>query len=136
MSAVRRIIKRLIIIFVYLAILAAVGIGFYFLFRTKPTCTDKIQNQGEERVDCGGPCSRCEETPIIEDLRISEKGLIPEESAKYDALVRITNPNAQFGVAVFEYAFNLLDEIQSIFLACFRDKPVNHIPQNAKLPVR
>jgi hypothetical protein len=24
-----------------------------------PTCTDGIQNQGEERIDCGGPCPPC-----------------------------------------------------------------------------
>ncbi|NLR89750.1 family 31 carbohydrate-binding protein [Flammeovirga sp. SR4] len=26
-----------------------------------PSCTDGILNQGEERVDCGGPCAPCEE---------------------------------------------------------------------------
>ncbi len=25
-----------------------------------PTCLDKVQNQGEEGVDCGGPCKPCE----------------------------------------------------------------------------
>lgn len=25
----------------------------------EPTCTDGIQNQGEEDIDCGGPCSSC-----------------------------------------------------------------------------
>ncbi len=24
-----------------------------------PTCTDDIQNQGEDRIDCGGPCPAC-----------------------------------------------------------------------------
>jgi hypothetical protein len=26
-----------------------------------PTCDDKIQNQGEEGIDCGGPCDPCED---------------------------------------------------------------------------
>ncbi|MAG50118.1 hypothetical protein CL621_00575 [archaeon] len=25
----------------------------------KPTCSDGIQNQGEQEIDCGGPCNRC-----------------------------------------------------------------------------
>ncbi|UCD30429.1 MAG: S8 family serine peptidase [Planctomycetota bacterium] len=26
----------------------------------EPTCSDGIQNQGEDRIDCGGPCDSCE----------------------------------------------------------------------------
>ena len=53
--------KQIIIAFVYLIILAVIGTGFYFLFLkpTLPSCSDKIQNQGEAGVDCGGPCSLC-----------------------------------------------------------------------------
>ncbi|NLR91958.1 di-heme oxidoredictase family protein [Flammeovirga agarivorans] len=31
-----------------------------------PTCSDGIRNQGETRVDCGGPCAPCEEDPCGE----------------------------------------------------------------------
>lgn len=27
--------------------------------KPKPTCSDGIQNQGEQEIDCGGPCNRC-----------------------------------------------------------------------------
>ncbi len=26
----------------------------------EPTCSDSVQNQGEDRIDCGGPCAPCE----------------------------------------------------------------------------
>ena len=29
----------------------------------EPTCFDNIQNQGEEGVDCGGPCGQCKKCP-------------------------------------------------------------------------
>jgi hypothetical protein len=29
-------------------------------FCSEPTCDDGIQNQGEDRIDCGGPCLPCE----------------------------------------------------------------------------
>lgn len=110
MTFVGRNIKRLVIIFIYLVIFSLIGTGFYFLFRAKPTCSDKIQNQGEEGIDCGGPCAKCEEIPNIENITVTEKAIIPADSGKYDTLVKVTNPNSQFGVAKFDYSFNLTDE--------------------------
>ncbi len=34
---------------------------------TKPTCDDKILNQGEVAVDCGGPCQPCSKPPSCTD---------------------------------------------------------------------
>ena len=40
----------------------------------KPTCSDSIQNQGEEGIDCGGPCSRrCE----LKESKKELPGLVP-----------------------------------------------------------
>lgn len=109
MTPAHRNIKRLIIVFVYLVIFGLVGTGFYYLFRTAPTCTDRIRNQGEVGIDCGGPCAACIEIPNIENIKVLEKAIVPGEAGKYDALVKIINPNAQLGAARFDYSFNLLD---------------------------
>jgi hypothetical protein len=105
-----RIIKRIIIISVYVIIFVLLATAVYYLFRTKPTCTDKIQNQGEEGIDCGGPCAKCEPIPDIENIKIIQKAVIPASFGKYDALVKINNPNVQFGVASFGYSFDFSDE--------------------------
>jgi hypothetical protein len=109
MTSSQRTKKRLAIIFVYLVILGLVVTGFYYLFRTAPTCTDKIQNQKETGVDCGGPCTACEEMPNVENLKVIEKAIVPGGAGKYDVLVKIANPNSLLGAARFEYSFNLLD---------------------------
>lgn len=109
MTSSQRTIKRLVIIFAYLVMFSLVGTGFYYLFRTAPTCTDKIKNQKEAGVDCGGPCVVCEEMPNVENLKVIEKKIVPGEAGKYDALVRITNPNSLLGAARFDYSFNFLD---------------------------
>lgn len=109
MTPSSRTIKRLVIIFVYLVIFGLMGTGFYYLFRTKPTCTDKIQNQGEAGVDCGGPCAVCAEMPKADNLKVIEKAIVPGETGKYDALMKIVNPNSRLGAASFDYSFNLLD---------------------------
>ena len=109
MTSSQRTKKRLVIIFVYLVIFGLIGTGFYYLSRTAPTCTDKIQNQKETGIDCGGPCATCQEMPNAENLKVIEKAIVPGEAGKYDALVRITNPNSRLGAAKFDYSFNFLD---------------------------
>jgi translation elongation factor EF-1beta len=82
----------------------------YFALKAKPSCKDRIQNQGEENVDCGGPCSVCEKIPDAQNLKVVEKSIITEQPGKYDLLAQVENPNSQFGVASFEYEFDLKDE--------------------------
>lgn len=110
MTPFKRIIKRTVIILVYVAIILAVAMPLYFLFRADPTCDDGKINQGEEKIDCGWPCQKCEEIPDIENLEIVEKSLVPIGQGKYDALARIKNPNSLFGAASFDYSFEFLSE--------------------------
>ncbi|KKU42980.1 MAG: hypothetical protein UX56_C0001G0015 [Candidatus Azambacteria bacterium GW2011_GWD2_46_48] len=57
--------KQVIIAIFFLGILFFIGGGFYFAFRSPASCFDKIQNQGEEDIDCGGPCATaCEEKEL------------------------------------------------------------------------
>ncbi len=109
MTSTQRILKRTVIIFVYLVIFSAIFTLGYFIFRTPPTCQDLLKNQGEEGVDCGGPCAKCEPLPDIQNIKILEKSLIPTGASKYDALVKIENPNALFGIASLEYSMDFLD---------------------------
>ena len=52
-----------------------------------PTCNDKIENQGEEDVDCGGPCAvKCEDEGAVDN---DGDGLILSVE-----LQKGTNPNA------------------------------------------
>ncbi|OGI27636.1 MAG: hypothetical protein A2359_02935 [Candidatus Moranbacteria bacterium RIFOXYB1_FULL_43_19] len=109
MTSLQRSIKRAIIILVYIIIFSGIGTGAFFLFRTEPTCDDGKLNQGEEKADCGGPCQKCEEIPKIENAEILEKRLVPSGANRYDALVKIKNPNSLFGIEDLGYTFNFLD---------------------------
>ena len=58
--------------FFYIGIFSLIPIAIvvYFVFRVVPdaTCFDNKKNQGEEKVDCGGPCAPCLENlsePVI-----------------------------------------------------------------------
>lgn len=37
------------------------GTGTSYKAQKAPSCTDGIQNQGEQGIDCGGPCASCQE---------------------------------------------------------------------------
>ena len=55
-----RFIKQLIFGVFYLILFSAIGYGLYFLaWRPASSCFDNRQNQGEEEIDCGGPCQPC-----------------------------------------------------------------------------
>jgi len=109
MNSFQRAIKRTIIVSAYVVIITAFGAALFLLFRTEPTCSDGKLNQGEKKIDCGGPCQKCEEIPRIESVQILEKSMIPAGSGGYDALVKIKNPNSLFGVENLEYSFSFLD---------------------------
>ena len=116
MTSGERVLKRTVIIIVYLVVFGLLGTAAYYIFRTPPTCSDKIKNQGEEEVDCGGPCTKCEPIPVIENMKVVQKFLVPSGPGKYDALFKIENPNPQFGVASFDYSFDFIDGSGAVVL--------------------
>jgi hypothetical protein len=71
------------------------------------TCFDDKQNQGEEGIDCGGPCPPCE-LKTAEPLKIyPTKYLIYSNS--FDILGILENPNKNLAVENVEYYFEVYD---------------------------
>ena len=52
--------------FAVLVLLIVLG-GIYY-FEPSPSCFDKIQNQNEEGIDCGGVCKQCLEYPLKQSV--------------------------------------------------------------------
>lgn len=101
--------KQLIIISISILILGLIIGGFYFLyFRAAPTCFDKIKNQGERDVDCGGPCASCERLTIRPPQVFPAQALALKNNA-YDLVARIKNNNPNFGLAELDYNFKFYD---------------------------
>lgn len=88
---------------VYLIIIALVSLFFYMILKPKETCSDKIKNQNEEGVDCGGVCSKCQAIKA-ENIKVGNKGYIDSGvEGKYDFWAEISNPNNIFGSQNFQY---------------------------------
>jgi hypothetical protein len=101
--------KRIIIIAIYVAIFFGVAFLIYLIAKPAPTCTDKKQNQGEQEIDCGGPCKACEEKPNLSPISLLETAFVPSGQGKYDVVAKIQNPNNGYGSSNFSYRFTLKD---------------------------
>jgi hypothetical protein len=101
--------RRLKIIIGYLILGGTIALIIYLIKAPAATCFDKIQNQGEKGVDCGGPCSPCKEISQTKDLAIEETAFAPGGDNAYDVVSKISNPNDSVGASSFDYVFNLKD---------------------------
>lgn len=95
--------KRInIILFYLLLVVALIGV-IYFIMKPEMTCTDGIKNQGEERVDCGGPCSPCKNKIEFKDLVVKSVERVEDGKGTEDVLIKIYNPNEEYGAKSFRY---------------------------------
>lgn len=127
----KRYLKQFIIALVYLIILAIVVWGIYsVLVKSElPTCTDGIQNQGEQGIDCGGSCSPCS-WQLREDLEVILAKAIKTQNNFFDLVAQIKNPNKDFGAKSFSYIFNLYDSNGN--LISFKEGSSYILPQETK----
>ncbi len=104
--------KQLSILIVFLTILLAIGLGIYFLIIPQgATCYDGAQNQGEEGIDCGGPCGPC---PKPRPIKIISEDFIPTEGNNFDLVAKVENSNRNWGAELLDYKFNLYSNGQLI----------------------
>ena len=99
----QREIKRLFVIIVYLLLFILAVAVLYFLFKSDPSCFDGRHNQGEEAVDCGGPCVPCPEVTKLQPIEVQAAEWVHDIDNKYDIVAEVRNPNDVFGVARVRY---------------------------------
>lgn len=105
-----RSIKRLIISVLFLFGVVVLGIALYFVIIPEPTCLDGKRNQGEKGIDCGGPCFPCPEQPNLENLSVVSIEWVYDRDDKYDAAVKIKNPNNLYGANKFDLKITFFSE--------------------------
>lgn len=93
--------KQTVILLVFIAIIAIIAFLVYWAIQTPESCFDGIQNQNETGIDCGGICELCEEEK--KDLRIVLSKIIPTLPDKYNVVLKINNPNDDYGVGNLKY---------------------------------
>lgn len=104
----KRLKKQTIIGFVYLFLIGMVVGVPYFLLKADPSCYDKIQNQKEEGVDCGGPCPSCQ-SETLKKIEVVWAKLIPATKDYYDLIIKLNNPNQNHGTGKAPYSVKIYD---------------------------
>ena len=80
----------------------------YYFFYTPPTCSDGVQNQGEQGIDCGGPCRRLCPNAFMSPS-ISWTGVERVSPGLYNVAAYIINPNPTVGAYRVPYHAVLYD---------------------------
>jgi hypothetical protein len=113
--------KQIVYGIFYLAILGIVVTGIYFLFlKPAPSCFDRIQNEGEQGVDCGGPCGKICLPSSIQP--ISVLGTVDVFSPLPDhvaILAQLENANIDLAASSFNYVVTLYGADGSTPVATF-----------------
>ncbi len=93
--------------YLFIVIIVVAGVLFFVWMRlTAPTCSDYIQNQEEEGIDCGGPCAKqC--LGEIKDLNIVWSRALDTGDGKYDIVALIENPNLYLSIPLLKYKFSI-----------------------------
>jgi hypothetical protein len=95
--------KQLLYILAYSALFVFVVGSIYAVLKPPPTCTDGVQNQGEEGVDCGDVCG------VICSNKLSplqERGsarMFSPATGTIAILASVANPNQDYAVKNFSY---------------------------------
>lgn len=87
--------------------IAAVSFLGYQVLKPTASCIDGVLNQGEEKIDCGGPCAACKVVRFFDVEVLSYQSFFA--GGAYDALAQVRNPNAQHGTRALAYTFRFFD---------------------------
>ncbi len=84
------------------------GLAYLTFFRTPPSCFDGKQNQGEEGVDCGGPCKAfCLEQQLIAPSALGDPLVFRASDSLVSVLVELKNPNPTTALRQLPYQVTL-----------------------------
>ncbi|MEN9649059.1 MAG: hypothetical protein RL094_26 [Candidatus Parcubacteria bacterium] len=95
---------------VLVVLLIVIGLPVYFIYIQKqPTCFDKIKNQNEQGVDCGGVCQRaCMEQVIPLPITMWSRAF-KVSGGTYNLAAYVQNANVDYTSEPTRYLFRVYD---------------------------
>lgn len=100
--------RQLTVLALILLVVGGVGFLAFRVALPEASCEDNRRNQGEEGVDCGGPCVSCalrQSKPI----EVFWARFVKVRENTYDVAAEIRNPNIKLGASAFDFEFKLFD---------------------------
>jgi len=94
---------------VVLAVIVIVGLPIFILFYKAPSCNDGKQNQGEQGIDCGGPCVKLCPSAFLPPEVIWTKAE-PVAPGLYNVAAYIINNNLNAAAYDVPYEMQIFDD--------------------------
>ena len=118
-----RILKQFLYGAFFLLIFGGIIWGAYLWFvKPAPSCSDGIQNQGEQGIDCGGPCANvCIPSDIKPIGATGQLQIFHSTPTGISILVQVQNPNSAYAADRFSYTFKIYDN-QNVLLSEITDE--------------
>ena len=96
--------------FIVLIILSFLVVAYQVIFPKIPEpCFNGVFDIGEEKVDCGGVCTkRCPPPPAppdVNEIEVEWVEFVKDGEGNYDLVAKITNKNSFWGVSSVDYTF-------------------------------
>lgn len=107
MKEYRRKVKKSIIAMIWISIFLFIFYVIYQIFsvpKTVATCFDRIKNQNEEDVDCGGVCVSCGSE---KQINITNINVLKLSNGNYRVIFEAENPNPDVAYKSVEYKVSL-----------------------------
>lgn len=103
--------KKIIYGLLYLGIFGLIVYGLARpAFTPAPTCSDGIQNQGEQGIDCGGPCAvSCAVKALAPLSVVGDVSVFGLRSGQAVLLAEVQNTNQTYNASQFFYRFSVYD---------------------------
>ena len=91
------------------------GFIYVVFLKPKPTCFDKVLNQDEVEIDCGGVCTNvCIPFHALPIESVGQVTVLYPDEGHMSILARIRNPNTDYLVKSFLYTFILRDKQNTV----------------------
>ena len=101
--------QLLILLIVAGVVFGVLGLIGYALLHQPGSCTDNKLNQGEEEVDCGGPCAPCA-FKHQKSVEVFYARFVEVRPKNYDIVAEVQNPNEHLAGRPLIYRTHLFDD--------------------------
>ena len=106
-----RFVKKFIYSLLTIVVISSIGFVSFKILQPKPSCFDKIKNNNETGVDCGGICQSCEIKNLTK-LEYSNNGWYFLQKNNFYIYTKVTNTNDNWGAKEFNYVFYFIKNIE------------------------
>lgn len=125
--------KRIILSFIFGALILLVGLPLFFFFYRSPTCSDNRKNGDETGVDCGGGCAKLCQADNLPILLKGDAQVVRVGSTTYAVVIQAENPNINSDILRAEFEFKLYDASSSVPIKLINDE--TYVPKAGKFAV-